>query len=74
MKGLILDGSLVNHMTLEEAKAIIPKIGFGMEKKVFACTEALQMGVNEAIIGSGQVTDPISSALTHDSCTVISKT
>jgi hypothetical protein len=32
------------------------------------------MGVNEAIIGSGQVTNPISSALTHDSCTVISKT
>jgi acetylglutamate/LysW-gamma-L-alpha-aminoadipate kinase len=74
VKGLILDGSLVPHMTLEEAKAIIPKIGFGMEKKIFACTEALQMGVNEAIIGSGQVTDPISSALTHDSCTVISKT
>jgi [amino group carrier protein]-L-2-aminoadipate/L-glutamate 6-kinase len=74
VKGLILDGSLVTHMTLDEAKSIIHKVGFGMEKKVLACTEALQMGVNEAIIGSGMVDDPVSSALKHNSCTVISKT
>jgi len=72
--GLILNGGLVTHMTLDEAKAIIPRIGFGMEKKVFACTEALEMGVEEAIIGSGKVTAPVSSALKHDNCTVISKT
>jgi acetylglutamate/LysW-gamma-L-alpha-aminoadipate kinase len=72
--GLILNGGLVTHMTLDEAKAIIPRIGFGMEKKVFACTEALEMGVKEAIIGSGKVTAPVSSALKHDNCTVISKT
>ena len=74
VKGLILDGNLVTHMTLDQAKSIIPKIGFGMEKKVFACTEAIQMGVKEAIIGSGTVNDPVSSALTHNNCTVISKT
>jgi [amino group carrier protein]-L-2-aminoadipate 6-kinase len=44
-----------------------------MEKKVFACTEALNMGVNEAIIGSGYIDDPLSSALAHTNCTVISK-
>ena len=74
VEGLILDGGLVPHMTLEEAKAIIPRIGFGMEKKVFACTEALERGVEEAIIGSGKVAAPLSSALKHDNCTVISKT
>jgi [amino group carrier protein]-L-2-aminoadipate 6-kinase len=73
VKGLILNGSLVTHMTLDEANLIIPKIGFGMEKKVFACTEALNMGVNEAIIGSGYIDDPLSSALAHTNCTVISK-
>jgi [amino group carrier protein]-L-2-aminoadipate/L-glutamate 6-kinase len=73
VKGLILDGNLVTHMTLAEANSIISKIGFGMEKKVFACTEALNMGVNEAIIGSGYVDDPVSSALAHNNCTVISK-
>ena len=74
VKGLILGGNLVAHLTLDQAKSIIPKIGFGMEKKVFACTEAIQMGVKEAIIGSGTVNDPVSSALTHNNCTVISKT
>ncbi len=74
VKGLILDGSLVTHMTLDKARSIIPKVGFGMEKKVLACTEALQMGVNEAIIGSGMVNNPVSSALAHSNCTVIGKT
>lgn len=74
VKGLILGGNLVAHLTLDQAKSIIPKIGFGMEKKVFACTEAIQMGVKEAIIGSGTINDPVSSALTHNNCTVISKT
>ncbi|HYY67964.1 MAG TPA: [LysW]-aminoadipate/[LysW]-glutamate kinase [Nitrososphaeraceae archaeon] len=74
VEGLILGGNLVAHLTLDQAKSIIPKIGFGMEKKVFACTEAIQMGVKEAIIGSGTVNDPVSSALTHNNCTVISKT
>ncbi len=73
VEGLILDHSIVSHMSLAEAKAIIPSIGFGLEKKVLACTEALEMGVEEAIIGSGKVAAPVSAALNHLNCTVISK-
>ncbi|NOJ30283.1 MAG: acetylglutamate kinase [Nitrososphaeraceae archaeon] len=73
VNGLILDDVLVKEMTSEQAKNILPKIGFGMEKKVLACTEALNMGVSEAIIASGQVENPISSAIDHTNCTVISK-
>lgn len=73
VNGLILDDVLVKEMTFEQAKNILPKIGFGMEKKVLACTEALDMGVSEAIIASGQVENPISSAIAHTNCTVISK-
>ena len=58
-------------MTLEQAKVALPKIGFGMEKKIIACTEAVEMGVKEAIIASGQVEKPISSAIQHNNCTVI---
>ncbi len=72
VNGLMMDNKLVTRLTVSEAKNILPKIGFGMEKKVLACTEALSMGVKEAIIASGQVTNPISSALKHDNCTVIS--
>jgi len=72
VNGLMMDNKLVTKLTVSEAKKILPKIGFGMEKKVLACTEAVSMGVKEAIIASGQVSNPISSALKHDNCTVIS--
>ncbi len=71
VNGLMLNEKLVPSLTLEKAKEILPKIGFGMEKKVLACTEALDMGVGEAIIASGQVDNPISSAIAHTNCTVI---
>lgn len=71
VNGLMLNEKLVTGLTLEQAKDALPKIGFGMEKKVLACTEALEMGVKEAIIASGQVDNPVSSAIAHQNCTVI---
>lgn len=71
VNGLMLDGKLVNSMTLNEAKSVLPKIGSGMDKKVLACIEALEMGVKEAIISSGQVEKPLSRAVAHRDCTVI---
>jgi acetylglutamate/LysW-gamma-L-alpha-aminoadipate kinase len=71
VNGLMLNEKLVTDLTLEQAKDALPKIGFGMEKKVLACTEAIEMGVGEAIIASGQVDNPISSAIAHNNCTVI---
>ena len=71
VNGLMLNEKLVTGLTLEQAKETLPKIGFGMEKKVLACTEAIEMGVKEAIIASGQVDNPISSAIAHQNCTVI---
>ena len=71
--GLLMDEKLVNNLTLAEAKEIRPKIGFGMEKKILAATEAIDMGVTEALIANGQKENPISSAIAHDNCTVIKK-
>ena len=71
VNGLILNRKLVNSMTLDKAKELLPKIGSGMDKKVLACTEALEMGVKEAIIASGQVDNPLSEAIAHRNCTVI---
>ena len=62
VNGLMLNEKLVGSMTLEQAKASLSKIGFGMEKKVLACIEALEMGVQEAIIASGQVENPLSGS------------
>jgi [amino group carrier protein]-L-2-aminoadipate 6-kinase len=69
--GLLMDDKLVTKLTLAEAKEIRPKIGPGMEKKILASTEALDMGVKEALIANGQRENPISSAIAHDNCTVI---
>ncbi len=69
--GLLIDDKLVTNLTQSEAKEIMPSIGHGMEKKILASTEALDMGVREALIGSGRRANPISAAISHDNCTVI---
>ncbi len=69
--GLLMDDKLVPKLTLAEAREIRPKIGPGMEKKILASTEALDMGVRQALIANGQKENPISSAIAHDNCTVI---
>jgi len=71
--GLLMDEKLVKKLSLAEAKEILPKIGFGMEKKILAATESLKMGVKQALIASGQRENPISAAIAHDNCTVITK-
>ncbi|HUT05160.1 MAG TPA: [LysW]-aminoadipate/[LysW]-glutamate kinase [Nitrosopumilaceae archaeon] len=71
--GLLMDSKLVKKLTLVEAKEIRPKIGPGMEKKILASTEALDMGVKEALIANGQKENPISSAISHENCTVIQR-
>ncbi len=71
--GLLMEDKLVNHLTIQEAKQIRPKIGPGMEKKILAATEALDMGVNIALISNGQRENPISTAIAQDNCTVIQK-
>ena len=72
VNGLHLDDKLVKTLTASQAKESLPKIGFGMEKKILASTEALMLGAKEVIIASGKVSNPISSAINHEDCTVIS--
>lgn len=71
--GLLIDDMLVPRLSLDEARKIRPKIGPGMEKKILASTEALDMGVGTALIASGQRENPISSAILRDNCTVIER-
>ena len=72
VNGLHLDDKLVKNLTASQAKEALPKIGFGMEKKILASTEALMLGAKEVIISSGKVSNPITSAIDHEDCTVIS--
>ena len=71
--GLTLGGELVASLTPADASASLPRIGFGMQKKVMAAVEAVQGGVKEAIICSGTRARPLTRALAHDACTVIAR-
>lgn len=71
VSGVLMNGKVVERMRVSEARAMLPKIGHGMEKKVLASIESVEMGVKEAIIASGIVDNPISSAAAHQNCTVI---
>jgi len=71
VNGLMFDEKIQSKLTSSEAKNLLPKIGFGMEKKVIASLECLDMGVKTCIISSGLIDKPISSALRMNGCTVI---
>ncbi|MCP8311309.1 MAG: [LysW]-aminoadipate/[LysW]-glutamate kinase [Candidatus Methylarchaceae archaeon HK02M1] len=69
--GVFLDGKPISKISILEAKEIMPKIGFGMEKKVLASLEAVSMGVKESIITSGIIEEPLKLAIEHKTGTVI---
>jgi [amino group carrier protein]-L-2-aminoadipate 6-kinase len=71
VEGLKLEERLVERLTPQEASSKLPKIGFGMQKKVMAAVEAVEGGVKEAIVCSGTRSRPLEKALAHDACTVI---
>jgi acetylglutamate/LysW-gamma-L-alpha-aminoadipate kinase len=71
VKGLILKGECVPKIAATEVKEIMSSIGQGMSTKVHAALEALNQGVKEVLVTSGQGSQPISGALNHKVGTVI---
>lgn len=71
VEGVTLDGRLVPRMSMSQAKDKLHQAGPGMITKIYAAMEALDMGTGEVIVCSGFGKHPISSALIHESGTVI---
>jgi len=71
VEGLLLKGNVVSEITVAEAEEALSSIGKGMSTKVHAALEALNHGVKEVLVTSGVGKQPISSALKHESGTVI---
>lgn len=69
--GITLNGKSIPRMSLSEAKDKLREVGAGMITKIYAAMEALEMGIDEVIVCSGLGKHPISSALAHESGTVI---
>jgi len=66
-----MKGEYLKKLSLEDAQRLLPKIGPGMDKKVLASVEAMKAGAKEAVISSGFVDEPVTSALNHANGTVI---
>lgn len=71
VEGLILDGKLCREISSSKVEDRLRSIGPGMITKVYAALEALKMGVDEVVISSGLVFQPISSALKGEAGTRI---
>jgi|YelNatPaOPRAMG01_1025707.scaffolds.fasta_scaffold45137_2 acetylglutamate/LysW-gamma-L-alpha-aminoadipate kinase len=69
--GLIIDGKLVESLTMAEASALLPSIGHGMMRKIQSSVEALQEGAASVRISSGLVEKPVSSAVEKSLGTLI---
>ncbi|HZW58057.1 MAG TPA: [LysW]-aminoadipate/[LysW]-glutamate kinase [Nitrososphaerales archaeon] len=63
-EGLILNGNVVTRLSVKEARAALPSIGSGMDKKVIAAAEAIEMGTKRSVIASGLKGNPLQSAIT----------
>ncbi len=61
-EGLILDDMVVQKMKIEEARKSLPRIGSGMDKKVIAAIEAVEMGAARSVIASGLKEHPLQAA------------
>jgi acetylglutamate/LysW-gamma-L-alpha-aminoadipate kinase len=72
-QGILLDGNYVAKLDLFEAGEIQKKVGPGMITKVYAALEAVNNNVSECIITSGFTETPITDALLHKKCTLITK-
>ncbi|MCZ6616001.1 MAG: [LysW]-aminoadipate/[LysW]-glutamate kinase [Thaumarchaeota archaeon] len=71
VEGIKINEKVIDRLTLNEARTLLPKMGYGMEKKLLAAIEALEMGVGECIISSGLIEKPLEAALEHSTGTVI---
>jgi acetylglutamate/LysW-gamma-L-alpha-aminoadipate kinase len=71
VEGLMLKGERIPKIGASEVKEVLSSIGAGMSTKVHAAIESLNQGVVEVLITSGDGANPISSALKHETGTVI---
>ncbi len=63
VEGVLKNGKVVSKIGQEEIKDFFELVKGGMKKKIYAAREALDLGIQEVIVSSGLVTNPISDAV-----------
>ncbi len=64
VEGVIVEGRVIERLTVEEAKDLARRVGKGMNRKLLMAVEALEKGVRKVVIASGLGREPVSRALT----------
>jgi acetylglutamate/LysW-gamma-L-alpha-aminoadipate kinase len=64
-------GKIIPKIRFSELDNVRKIVGFGMEKKILATKEAIDLGVKKVIIASGKRDKPLTQALDELNCTVI---
>ncbi len=62
VEGVLIDGQVVHKLSAREAKALMDRIGPGMNRKVLMAADAVEKGVKKAYICSGLGPDPLKAA------------
>ena len=72
VEGVLINGSLLRKIRLNEVEKLGGKIGVGMNRKVLMCARSIESGVSKAVIASGLVEDPLENAVKGNG-TIISR-
>ncbi len=70
--GVYLDGQLVTSLSPTEARALLPRIGRGMDVKLLAAVEAVEKGAKKAVIAPGSKENPLLNAISGHGTTITS--
>ncbi|MEM1801473.1 MAG: [LysW]-aminoadipate/[LysW]-glutamate kinase [Desulfurococcaceae archaeon] len=63
VEGVLLGDKLIKELRAQDIDLIIDKIGPGMNRKLLLAKKAVEEGVNQVVISSGLVANPVSNAL-----------
>ncbi len=66
VRGVMLEGKILSKIKAFEVQEVFKKIGLGMNRKILMAAEAVQAGVEKAIISSGLTEDPVGDALKEE--------
>ncbi len=73
VQGLMLKDARIAKIAAAEVREVLGSIGAGMSTKVHAAMEALNSGVPEVLVTAGSGCCPITTALKHETGTVITQ-
>lgn len=72
VEGVLKDGKVIRKIAAVDVESLLKEMGPGMSTKIHAAVEGIRGGVKRAIITSGFIESPLSSALEGRCGTVIS--